>query len=176
MAQTTQALSADPLIRAAGGFAIVAGIIGVFGTVFLILMFVMFATPNQGLGLTFGMLNDICVAAQYLLTIPIGLALYRILLPYNPPLIRRATIIALIMMVAVIILQLLLVFGVLTFQQQGVWASIAILSVGAWMIICGYVARETGRMPNSVLMGWLAAPYLGYPVWAFWLGRILLKW
>ncbi len=71
----------DSLIRAAGGFAIVSGIISAFGVVFLMTMFVLFATPLKTLGLTFGMLNDICVALQYLLTIPIALALHRILLP-----------------------------------------------------------------------------------------------
>ncbi len=177
MTQTAaQTVPSDPLIRAAGGFAIVGGIIGIFGVVFLILMFVLFASPNKELGLTFGMLNDICVALQYLLTIPIALALYRILLPYNAPLIGVATILGVVASVAVIVFQLLLIFGVMTFDKQVAWASISILTAGAWMVITGYVARATGRMPNSVLMGWLAAPYFGYPVWAFWLGRLLLRW
>ena len=177
MIDVAQTTPPDPLIRAAGAFAIIGGIISAIGVVFLITMFVLFATPNRELGMTFGMLNDICVAIQYLLTIPIAVALYRILLPHNPRLIGAATVIGIIMMIAVIVLQLLLVFKVLTFEQQALWVSLAmIVGVGSWMVITGYVARSTGRLPNSVLMSWVGASYLGYPVWAVWLGRRLLGW
>lgn len=167
----------DPLIRVAGGFAIVSGIISAIGVVSLIAMFILFATPLKSLGLTFGMVNDICIAIQYLLTIPIALALYRILLPYNPALIRLATTAGITMMLVVIGLQLALVFGVLPFEKQVIWVSLAmIIGVGSWLVITGLVARSTGRLPNSVLMSSVAVPYLGYPVWAFWLGRRLLGW
>ena len=177
MTNVTQTLTSDPVIRAAGGFAIVSGIISAIGVVFLITMFVLFATPLKTLGLTFGLLNDICVAIQYLLTIPVALALYRILLPHNPALIRLATIVGIAMMLVVIGLQLALISGVVTFEQQVVWVSLAmIVGVGSWLVITGLVARSTGRLPNSVLMSSVAVPYLGYPVWAFWLGRHLLGW
>jgi hypothetical protein len=167
----------DPVIRAAGGFAIVSGIISAIGVAFLIAMFVLFATPHKEQGLTFGLLNDICVAIQYLLAIPIALALYRILLPHNPALIRIATIVGIAAMLTVIALQLALVFEVLTFQQQAVWASLAmIVGVGSWLVITGLVARSTGRLPHSVVMSAVAVPYFGYPIWAFWLGRRLLGW
>jgi hypothetical protein len=129
------------------------------------------------LGQTFGMLNDICVALQYLLTIPIALVLDRILWPYNPKLIRLATVIGIVAMLIVIALQLALVVGALTFEQQVPWVSLAMLGgVGAWLVITGLVAHSTGRMPNGLMMSVLAVPYLGYPVWAFWLGRRLLSW
>ena len=177
MTNVTQTLPSDPLIRAAGGFAIVSAIISAIGVVCLIAMFVLFATPFKELALTFGMLNDICIGIQYLLTIPIALALYRILLPYNPALIRLATIVGIAMMLVVIGLQLALIFGVVTFEQQVVWVSLAmIVGVGSWFVITGFVARSTGRLPHSVLMSSVAVPYLGYPVWAFWLGRRLLGW
>ena len=177
MTNVTQTLTSDPVIRAAGGFAIVSGIISAIGVVCLITMFVLFATPLKTLGLTFGLLNDICVAIQYLLTIPVALALYRILLPYNPALIRLATIVGIAMMLVVIGLQLALIFGVVTFEQQVVWVSPAmIVGVGSWLVITGLVARSTGRLPHSVLISSVAVPYLGYPVWAFWLGRRLLGW
>ena len=167
----------DPAIRAAGGFAIVSGIISAIGVAFLIAMFVLLATPLKEQSSAFGLLNDICVAIQYLLTIPIALALYRILLPHNPTLIRVATIGGVAAMLIVIVLQLALIFEVLTFQQQVVWASLAmIVGVGSWLVITGLVARSTGRLPNSVVMSAVAVPYLGYPVWAFWLGRRLLGW
>jgi hypothetical protein len=140
-------------------------------------MYALFAQSNRELGLIFGRLNDICIAIQYLLTIPIALALHRILRPYNPALIRLATILGIAMMLVVIGLQLAFVFGVLTLVQQVVWVSLAmIVGVGSWLIITGLVARSTGRLPNSVVMSALAVPYLGYPIWAFWLGRRLLGW
>jgi hypothetical protein len=167
----------DPLIRAAGGFAIVSGIISAVGVVFLITMFALFATSFRSLGLTFGLLNDICVALQYLLTIPIALALDRILLPHNTTLIRIATGLGIAAMLAVIGLQLALVFGLMTFEKQVGWVSLAmLLGVGSWLVITGLVAQSTGRLPNSVVMSAIAVPYFGYPAWAFWLGRRLLGW
>jgi hypothetical protein len=163
--------------RSIGTLAIINGIISTIGVVCLITMFVLFATPFTDLALTFGLVNDICVAIQYLLTIPIALALYRILLPYNPALIRNTTIFGVLMMLAVIGLQLLLIFRIVPFEQQVLWVTPAmLLGVGAWLVITGWVARSTGKLPQSVLMSILAVPYLGYPIWAFWLGRHLLKW
>lgn len=173
----TQTSPADPLIRTAGIFAIVIGIISAIGLVLLIAMFVLFATQNRSLGLKFGMLNDSCVALQYLLTIPIALALYRILRPYNPGLISIATVVGIAMMILVAVLQLALIFGILPFERQVVWASLAmIVGVGSWLMCTGLVARATEKLPHSVLMSALAVPYVGYPVWAFWLGRRLLGW
>ncbi|MFZ2014562.1 MAG: hypothetical protein WAV00_12115 [Nocardioides sp.] len=73
--------------------------------------------------------------------------------------------------------QLLLIFKVLTFEQQVLWVTLAmILGVGSWLVVTGLVARSTGRLPNSLLMSILAVPYIGYPVWAFWIGLQLLGW
>lgn len=171
ISQTTQP---NFLIRAAGGFAIVSGIISTIGIVFLLAMFARFDSP---LHLIFGRLSDICVVLQYLLTIPIALALYQILRSYNPTLIRLATIVGIAMMLVVVALQLALIFDLLAFEQQVVWVSLAmIVGVGAWLMITGLVARSTGKLPHSVLMSSLAVPYLGYPAGAFWLGLHLLGW
>ena len=109
MTDLAQTVPSDSVIRAAGGFAIASGIISAIGVVLLFTMFALFATGNEALGQTFGLLNDICVAIQYLLTIPIALALHRILLPYNPALIRLATLVGIAAMVVVIALQLALI-------------------------------------------------------------------
>ncbi|HLC02731.1 MAG TPA: hypothetical protein VJK02_06820 [Anaerolineales bacterium] len=173
-----ETVRADPMIRAAGGFAIASGIVSTAGVAFLITMFALFAARNTALGQTFGLLNDISAVVQYLLAIPIALALHRILLPYsNPALIRLATVVGIASMMWVVALQLALVFRVLTFEQQAGWVSLAIfVGVGSWLVITGLVARSTGRLPNSVVMSAVAVPYLGYPIWAFWLGRRLLSW
>ena len=67
----------------------------------------LFATSNRELGLRVGMLNDICVALQYLLTIPVAFVLYPILRVFNPLLVRVATIVGIISMLVVVVLQLL---------------------------------------------------------------------
>ena len=177
MTTNPQTATPDTLIRAAGGFAISSGIVAAIGIVFLIAMFIFFATPNKSLGETFGLLNDICVAIQYLLAIPVALALRQILLPYNPTLIRVATVEGVLMMLVVVGLQLALVFGLLTFKQQVGWVTVAmIVGIGAWLVITGLVARSTGKLPNSLLMSSLAVPYVGFPLWAFWLARHLSAW
>jgi hypothetical protein len=174
VSQTTTPVSS---IHIAGSIAILSGIISAIGVVLLIAMFVLFATPYKELGLKVGLLNDICVALQYLLAIPIALALHQVLRVYQPGLMRTATIIGIGSMLIVFGLQLLLIFKVITFERQVVWVSLAmILGVGTWLVITGMVARSTGKMPNSILMSVLAVPYLGYPVWAFWLGQLLLEW
>ncbi len=153
------------------------GIISAVGVVFFIGMYAFFATPLKELGLTFGMINDICVTIQYLLAIPIALVLYRILVAYNPVLISIATTVGICGMLSTVGLQLLLIFGLLTFEQQFLWVTLAmIVGVGSWLVVTGLVARSTGKLPNSVLMSVLAVPYFGYPLWAFWLGRRLSTW
>lgn len=177
MSEISQAAPPYSMIHIAGWIAIVSGIISAVGIVFFIAMLILFATPNKELGLTFGMLNDTCDALQYLLTIPIALALYQILVAYNPTLIRIVTITGILSLLLTIGLQLLLIFKVLTFEQQLPWISLAmILGVGSWLVVTGLVARSTNRLPNSLLMSILAVPYIGYPVWAFWLGQLLLAW
>lgn len=177
MDQVSQTTTPVSSIHFAGGLAVLSGIISAIGVVLLIAMFVLFATPYKELGLRFGLMNDICVALQYLLAIPIALAMHQILGVYQPGLMRVATITGIASMLLVIGLQLLLILKVLPFERQVVWVSLAmILGVGSWLVITGMLARSTGRMPNSVLMSALAVPYIGYPAWAFWLGRLLLAW
>jgi hypothetical protein len=77
-------------------------------------------------------------------------------------------------MLSVVLFQLLLLAGALTFAQQVVPVTIAIL-LGAWVVTTGYLARSDARLPYSVGMSLLAVPYFGYPIWAFWLGRHLIR-
>lgn len=175
MNTSPQSVTYGSMIRTAGGIAVISGIVSTIGIIFLIAMFILFAAQNRSLGATFGMVNDICVALQYLLTIPLALALDQILRPYNPALIRLATIFGVIMMLIVSGLQLALVFGAISFEKQVIWVTLAMLGgVGTWLMITGIAARSVEKLPNSVLMSGLAVPYVGYPLWAFWLGRHLL--
>lgn len=67
---------------------------------------------------------------------------------------------------AIAVLQWLLVSGVLTFEEQVGFVMIALLVVGIWLVITGYLGRSTGNIRRSLLMSVLAAFYLGYPIWA----------
>ena len=138
---------------AAGRIATVSGVIAAIGAVFLILFYVLFfATALTALGQAFGTLNDICIGIQYLLTIPLALSLRRILEPHAPTLITVGTVIGIASMVAVVVLQVALVIGALTFAQQAFWVTLAmIVGVGIWLVITGTVARSTGNAERSEL-------------------------
>lgn len=177
MNYVAQAVPSVPIIRITGAIAILSGIISAIGVVLLIAMFASTENPIKILGYRVGTLNDIFVTIQYILAVPLAVALYRILSIHSPALVRAATIAGILSMLAIIILQVLLISKVLTFDQQGLWVSLAMLiGVGSWLVITGLVARSTGRLPHSLLISILAVPYFGYPVWAFWLGLHLLSW
>ena len=160
---------------AASRIAILSGIVAAVGVIFLLVFYALvFATPLKDLGQVFGGLNDLCIAIQYLLAIPLALSLRRILHQYAPRLVTLATFVGVASMLIVITLQMALVLGVLTFAQQVLWVSFALIGgVGFWLVATGLVAQSTGRFPNSLRMSLFAALYLGYPFWAFWIGRHL---
>lgn len=164
----------DPLVYLAGWCAIASGIVSVTGIVFLAVMYIGFFTDNLAFQ-RFGTLNDICIIIQYLLALPITLVLHQRLKAQAPILSRAAMWIGIAGMIAVAVLQWLLVSGVLTFEEQVGLVIVALLIVGVWLLITGYLGRSTGKLPSSLLLSVLALFYLGYPVWAFWVGRNLLS-
>jgi hypothetical protein len=164
----------NQLFLIAGWCAYASGVVSLIGIVFLILMFIGFSTNNLRLQ-GFGTLNDICVVIQYLLALPITLTLHQSLKSHGLILSRAATLIGIAGIIAVMVLQWLLVSGVLTFEEQIGPVMIALLGVGIWLVITGYLGRLAGNMPRSLLMSVLAAFYLGYPIWAIWLGKRLLS-
>lgn len=171
------AVASDARIHMAGALAILTGMIAAIGVVLLVAIFLLFALKSTDLGLRAGWLNDICVAIQYALTIPLALVLHRILLPHNARWMLLATLLGIAGMVAIVLLQLALVFDLLAFERQVGWVTLAMFgAVGPWLVITGLAARSTGKMPHSVAMSLLAVPYLGFPAWAIWLGRRLLAW
>ena len=75
--------------------------------------------------------------------------------------------------IAIVLLQLLLVTRVLTFEQQIGPVSLAFLALAAWFIATGRLAARAGLLPHGTRLGVLAASYAGYPLWAFRLARAL---
>jgi len=153
------------MVRVAGWCAYASGIVSIFGIVFLLAFF--------GLRAPTGTLNDIAVIVQYSLMLPIAFALYQILRPFNSRLSLAALLIGVPGMIAVIILQVLLVSDVIPFSAQIVPVIIAFLVVLVWFVIVGILGRSTERVPNGMLLHVLAGLYIGYPIWAFSLGRRL---
>ncbi len=177
----SQLNAAQPLpamqVRAAGVVALATGAISAVGVVLLLAMFASFARPALAPGIPFGSLNDLCVAIQYGLAIVLALVLHRLLLPYNPPWMRIATVLGIAGMVALVLLQAALLLGLLPFERQVGWVVLAMFGgVGPWLVITGMVAKATGQMAGSMAMSIAAVPYFGFPVWAIWLGLRLLGW
>jgi hypothetical protein len=159
-------------MRFGGVAAYVSGVVAAVGVVFLIAMFVSFGVGSELAG-TFGRVNDVLIVVQYALALPAAVGLHALLRARNRRLSRVVLVIGLIGMLAVVVLQLLLVFGVLTFEREVGLVVLALLVVGAWLLITGTLARPI--LPHSQRMSLLAVPYIGYPIWAFWLGTQLLS-
>ncbi len=155
------------LVRLAGWCAYASGIVSIFSIVFFVAFFT--------LGGLFGPLSDIAVTVHYVLMLPIALTLQQLLRPHGPGLSLVGMLIGIVGMLAVIILQILLVAGVLTFGQQIGMLIPAFLVVLAWFVINAYLGRSIDVLPNNMLFNVLAGLYIAYPFWGYWVGRRLLS-
>ena len=158
-----------PLFWIAGWCAYISGVVCILGIVFLVLLYTL------GTGSIFGPLNDIAVVIQYTLALPIVVALHQLLRPYGSGLSLAAVLIGLAAMLAVIVLQILLVAGVTSFGQQVGWVIGAFMFIVAWFVIVERLGRSTDETPNGVPLHVFAGLYFAYPIWAFSLGRRLLR-
>ena len=165
MTSTHAARTSAGLIKIAVWCAYGSGIASAFGIAFLFAFFI--------LGAPTGRLNDIAVIVQYLLMLPIALALFQILRTHHPQLSLAALLIGVPGMLSVMILQLLLVTDILPFANQLVPVVVAFLVVLVWFIINGFSGRTSDKLPGSMLSHVLAGLYIGYPFWAFSVGRRL---
>ena len=172
MTRWTEAATILPL----GGRAAYAnGVVSAVGLLFLIALFASFAVGATSPGLTFGWINDVSGVVAALLMLPLTVALHVLLQPRAPILSTLAMTIGIGANVAIAILQSLLVVGVLTFQADIGPVLIAFLVLVLWFVMTGYLRSSTGTLPHALRMGVLAATYVDYPIWAFWLGRHLLR-
>jgi len=179
------ALNADKSAYMAGAASIVS----------IVALFVFFAV-----GGVFGPINDSASVFQFLFLIPIALALYRILAPHSRALSLGATAVGIAAMLVFAVLQALLVFGYVRFEQtlkpvlilSGIvglwWLSTSILSItrGALPAGLAWVGVVAGVSSVLVLVGfWIGgqehplaavgflAGGVAIPVWAFWMGKFL---
>jgi hypothetical protein len=151
-------------------------------------------------GQPYGTLNDLASALLALLMVPVALALYRLFRPGARGLSLAATGIGLLGMATVAVLQTLLVFGVVRFEQTLGPVLTAQGLIGVWLLLAGYLTRITRALSSGVTWpgfaagaGYVAlAPgfwlggqqnplfilgslvvLVGYPIWAIRLGRAL---
>lgn len=164
----------DPsLVRLAARSARIAAVVSLVGIIFLIGMFAAFATGTQATGQTLGLINDSVVLAQFVLVIPVVLALAA-LTPVRSRFIKLLVpVLGLAGVAWVVYWQAILVAGLITFEDQIGPASAGFLVLAAWFVIAGHLASRAGLLHRGGWMGLLAATYLGFPLWAWWIGERL---
>jgi len=161
-------------MRLAGRLTFASGVLAALGVAFLVAMATSFAVGATSAGMVFGWTNDVLVMVSYLLTAPALLALLPLLRPRAPILGALVAVVGLLSIAGIVVLQLLLVIGVLTFEQQIGPVSLVYIGLAAWLVVTGYLGRVAGVLPNGVRWGILGATYVGYPIWAFWMSRHLV--
>jgi hypothetical protein len=162
-------------LRLGGLAALANAVVAPIGLVFLVAMYAAFGAGARSQGLVFGWVNDVLAIVSGLLMLPVVVAVDRLLGWVRPAASRLALVIGIGANLAIVVLQTLLVVGALTFDQEIGPVLIAFLFLVIWFLLTGYLGSSTGLLPNGVRMGFLAATYIGYPIWAFWLGRHLLR-
>ncbi len=163
------------VLRLGGRAAYANGVVSAVGLVFLFAMYASFAVGATSGGLVFGWINDVSGVVAALLMLPLVVAVHVLLRPHARILSGLAMMIGIGANLAIIVLQSLLVVGALTFQEEVGPVLIAFLVLVVWLVMIGYLGSSSGVLPHGVRMGLLAATYVGYPIWAFWLGRHLLR-
>jgi hypothetical protein len=161
-------------VQLASRLTYASGVLAAIGVAFLVAMAAAFAVDARPAAMVFGAANDVLVMVSYLLTAPAVLALVPLLRPRAPILSAFVAVVGLLSIAGIVFLQLLLVIGVLTFEQQIGPASIVYIGLAVWFVVSGYVGRAAGVLPNGVRWGILGATYVGYPIWAFWMSRHLV--
>jgi hypothetical protein len=173
VASAAPATEPRPIVAVAARTSVISGIVGAIGLVFLVGMFTAFAIGATAPAQALGWINDVCVLGSYLLCAPSVIALWVLLRPSAPTTSTLAAVLGLGSIAAIVVLQALLVIGVMTFEEQVGLVSLGLLGLGVWFVLVGYLGSRSGLLSRGVAMGLLAATYVGYPIWAIWLGRRL---
>jgi hypothetical protein len=178
----------------AGWSAIVSAMATVVGFVTLIIFF--------SVGQPWGTINDVASVILAFALLPVLLALYYLQRQNAPVITLGVLVIGGLALLVAAVFQLLLIFGVIKFQQTAVVVSTAFGLFGASLVVYSALARAQGSLPNTLaLLGIIAGVgyvlvvvgfILGgqehplaaiggltaviiYPIFAIWFGRILLS-
>ena len=170
---TSQAPRSLPDARVAAPALRLSGVIGAIGLVFLIAMFAAFAAGARSFGMTVGWINDVSGVVTMPIALPGMLVLHRRIRPHAGRGGDALLVLGVVSVGAISALQLALVSGRLTFEEQIGPVTIAFLALGVWFILTGRIAQRHGIFPGGIRLGILATIYAGYPLWAFRLARAL---
>lgn len=178
----------------AGWSAIVSAIATVVGFVTLIIFF--------SVGQPWGTLNDVTSVILAFSLLLVLLALYFLHRQNAPALTLGVLVIGVLALLVAAVFQLLLIFGVIEFQQTAVVVSAAFGLFGAALIVFNAIARAQGTLPGTlallgivagvsyvlVIVGFILGgqehpltavggltAVITYPIFAIWFGRILLS-
>ena len=146
---------------AAAASAVATGAAGLLANVLLVLYFVL-APPwrtSSGTWAWLGTANDVVIVAQFAAFLPVPPAL-RDRLPDTRG-VRASTVAALAAMLAVIVLQLLLVAGRMSFETQVAYVTAAFLVVFLWVLAVCRTAYRTAALPRRIVRAGLliASPF-----------------
>jgi hypothetical protein len=203
--------------RTASFAAYFSGVFAILSGVFAILFFWLeapYLSSSAGQQThIWGPLSDICPIVQMLALLIVVQALYR--LDRSGAALNRLTyLIGIVGTLGVSILQLLLVIGVISFEQEIGPMLSATAIVGVWLVLASHLGRRQAQLParlvwlgigvgaalalelplfavmggavdwqnimsNPLLMVGAALvfvmSYVGFPIWAFWLGHTLVN-
>jgi len=161
------------ILRPASWFAFAGAVVSLFQIGFLIAMFAAFAAGAQSAGQTIGGINDRLVLIQYALLAPVVITV-TLLTPVRSRVVSVMVPLAGLAGIAWIVYwQAMLITGRIRFEDQVGIVSMGFLLIGAWFVVAGYLASRAGLLRRGGAMGLLAALYVGYPVWAWLIGRRL---
>ena len=165
---------ASTLARLAGPAMLVSAVTGAVAVGLLAAMYAAFAAGSQAAGLRFGYANDVLGIVTPALAAPAVLIVSRLVAGPRSGLAAALVIVGLGSVAAVIVLQSLLVAKLVAFQQQVLPVVVAMLVWGGWFVAVGFLGSRSGSLPVGPGLGVSAMFYVGYPVWAWRVGRFLL--
>jgi len=150
----------------------------------------------------FGTINDAASVFQLLFMSPIAAALFLLTRPHAAGLALLATAIGIVGMLVAAVLQTLLVFGAVEYEQTIAAVLTAGGGVGVWLLLTNVLALAAETLPGALAIFGLVAgmgyvllvvgfwtggqqhplfyvgsllTVVGYSIWATWLGRLFLS-
>ena len=146
------------------------------GNVLLVVFFV--------IGQPFGTYNDISVVIMSLTMLPLNVPLHQLYRSTTPRLSLLMIIIGISIMLLMAVvgsLEVLQAYRLVRFDEPyrglGPFGAgiIDFVAITVWLLMTGYLMVTRGRLPHGIVMSIIAATWIGYPIWAIWLGRRLLS-
>jgi len=141
-----------------GWSAILAGLAGLIGFVFLLLFFALEASGIFGQGEPakpplFGTLNDASYIPVALLMLPIALALYQRTRTTAPVVSLLSLAVGLAGLLMLVVCQALYVPRIIQTARQSPLIALSIGVIGLWLVVENELARRAGSLPAG--LGWL---------------------